>query len=58
MLANIIWLAVCWLFLVAVVGSIALAYWRERERKDAAETQRVMDSLLSDKTHTHELDAL
>jgi len=55
-IANAAWFALCWLFFIAVVGSILLARWRERERQDAEETERVMKSLLTDTTHVHEMD--
>ena len=52
------WLAASWLFLVAVVGGALLARWHRHERNDAAETERVMQTLTSDTSHTHEMDAL
>lgn len=55
-IANIAWFAVCWLFLIAVVGSILLARWRRREREDAAKTEEVMGTLGFDHTHAHEYD--
>jgi hypothetical protein len=55
-IANILFLGCCWLFLFAVIGSIALNTWRRREAADAAETQRVMDSLLHDTTNLHIYD--
>jgi tellurite resistance protein TehA-like permease len=58
MLANIIFLGCCWLFLLAVVATIALRAWRHREAEDAAETQQVMDSLGYDRSHAHEQDAV
>jgi hypothetical protein len=57
-LLNIAWFTVCFLFLAAVVGSIALTRWRHREADDAAETERVMESLKADTTHQYEMDAL
>ena len=58
MLANILFLGACWLFLFAVIGSIALRCWHERERRDAAETARVLSTLLHDRSHQYEQDAL
>lgn len=55
-LLNIAWFTVCFLFFAAVVGSIALNAWRRREAERAAATQRVLDSLLQDNSHTHEQD--
>ena len=52
------WLAASWLSLVAVFGGALLARWRRHERNDAAETERVMQTLTSDTSHTHEMDAL
>jgi tryptophan-rich sensory protein len=57
-LANAIFLGCAWLFLLALVGSIALTAWRHREAADAAKTKAVMDSLLHDTTHQYEQDAL
>ena len=57
MIANIIFLGACWLFLFAVIGSIALRCWHERERRDAAETARVLNTLLHDRTNDHIYDA-
>lgn len=54
--ANIAWLAVCWLFLIAVVGSILLRNWYRREHEDAAETNHVLESLKYDTSHVHEMD--
>lgn len=56
--ANIAWFTACFLFLLAVVGSIALSHWYRREAEDAAKTERVMESLETDTTHQHEMDAL
>jgi cbb3-type cytochrome oxidase subunit 3 len=55
-IANAAWFAVCWLFLIAVVGSALLGHWRKREREEAAETERVLESLKYDTTHVHEMD--
>jgi len=57
-IANILFLACSWLFLLAVIGSIALRAWYRREAEAAAKTQRVMNSLLHDTTHQWEQDAL
>lgn len=57
LLLNIVWFTVVFLFLAAVVGSIALARWRQREREDAAATEKVMDSLGFDHTNSHIYDA-
>ena len=57
-LANAIFLGSAWLFLMATVASIALRAWRQREADDAAETQRVMDSLGYDRSHQYEQDAI
>lgn len=56
--ASAAWLAVVWLFLIAVVGSTLLIRWRRLEQEDAEETTRVMASLKPDTTHLHEMDAL
>lgn len=56
MIANILWLGTVWLFFAAVACSIALNAWRRREAGRAAETQRVLDSLLQDNSHLHEQD--
>lgn len=48
------YLGITWLFLVLFL----LRRWRERERRDAAETKRVMESLLHDTSHQYEQDAL
>ena len=57
MIANIIFLGACWLFLFAVIGSIALRYWHRREAEDAARTERVMARLTQDTTGDHWWDA-
>lgn len=57
MIANVLFLGAVWLFLLAVVGSIALRRWHHREAVDAAKTQDVLDSLLSDTTNVHIWDA-
>lgn len=54
--ANIAWFAVCWLFLIAVVGSILLARWRRREHEDAERTEEVMGTLGFDHSHAHDYD--
>jgi hypothetical protein len=56
-LANVLFLGACWIFLLAVVASIALRYWREREAVRAARVEEVMESLTSDITGLHEQDA-
>lgn len=56
-LANILFLACCWIFLLAVAGSIALNHWHRREAADAAETERVISGLKSNTTHDHIWDA-
>lgn len=48
------YLGICWVFLVLFL----LKRWRERERRDAAETKRVMKSLLHDTSHQYEQDAV
>jgi hypothetical protein len=55
--ANILFLGACWLFLLVVIGSIALSAWRRREAADAARTREVMDSLKSDTTNAYIFDA-
>jgi hypothetical protein len=55
-IANAVWFAFCWLFLSVVVGSALLGQWRRREREEAAETERVLESLKYDTTHVHEMD--
>jgi hypothetical protein len=55
--ASAAWIAVVWLFVIAVIGSILLARWLRREHEDAAKTDAVMESLLSDHTNDHIWDA-
>lgn len=57
-LANVLFLGACWIFILAVVGSIALRSWKEREAACAAATEGVMESLTSDTTGLHEQDAI
>jgi hypothetical protein len=52
MIAAIVWTVAAWAFLVLVL----LKRWRERERHDAAETEKVLDRLLHDKTNDHIYD--
>jgi hypothetical protein len=54
--ANVAWFAVCWLFLIAVVGSILLRNWYRREQEDAEHTEEVMGTLAFDRSHAHEQD--
>lgn len=44
--------------IVWFVGPVALAYWRKREREDAAETERVLGTLGFDRSHAYEMDAM
>lgn len=48
-----IWFGIAWLFIVAVV----LSRWRAREKADAAETERVLEGLLHDRTGEYIYDA-
>lgn len=57
-LANTLFLGACWIFIIAVVGSIALRSWREREAARATKVDEVMESLTSDTSHKFEQDAI
>ena len=54
--ATVAYIALMWLFLIAVVGSVLLSRWYRREREDAAQTEAVMDTLGFDHTHAHDYD--
>lgn len=49
MIAAYVWLGCAWIFILAVL----FKRWRERERHEAAVTQRVMESLAADTTNDH-----
>lgn len=55
--ASAAWIAIVWLFIIAVAGSILLRNWYRREHEDAEKTETVMKSLLSDHTNDHIWDA-
>jgi hypothetical protein len=54
--ASAAWIAVVWLFIIAVVGSILLRNWYRREQEDAEHTEEVMGTLGFDHTHIHDWD--
>lgn len=56
---GFLWTVAALFFLVSVfVFPISFAYWRKREKADAAETDRVLKGLLHDTSHAYEQDAL
>jgi hypothetical protein len=58
-IVGFLWTVAALFFLFsAFVFPICFAYWRAREKADAAETARVLDGLLHDTTHQYEQDAM
>lgn len=54
---GFLWTTAAAFFLISVFAlPIAFAYWRAREREDAAKTEEVMDSLGYDRTNDHIYD--
>lgn len=53
MIPGLVWLVFAWGFLILVL----LKRWRERERHDADQTEKVLDRLLHDTTNDHIWDA-
>lgn len=58
-IAGFLWTVAALFFLFCVfVLPVVFAYWRAREKADAARTREVLDGLLHDHSHAYEQDAL
>lgn len=58
-IAGFLWMLTFWVFILSVfVLPIVNAYWRAREKADAAETERVLGTLGFDTSHMHDQDAV
>jgi cbb3-type cytochrome oxidase subunit 3 len=57
-IVGFLWTVAAIFFLISFfVGPVLFAYWRAREKADAAATKEVMDSLKSDTTNAYIWDA-
>lgn len=58
-IVALIWDVAVWFFVISVLVLPAMyAQWRHREKEEQRETEEVLNSLLHDRTHQYEQDAM